>query len=79
MKLIALIEFDPTLGWWSPAVFWYVLVSVFICLLFCAVVFIGGLFDLRFLLQSLDEERVDATDDGRVETSAADRKSESRR
>jgi hypothetical protein len=39
---------------------------VFVCLAFCVVVFVGGLFDLRYLLRSLDNEVVDDTDDGRV-------------
>ena len=54
-----MIHFDPTLGWWSPAVFWYVCVSVVLCILFCIVVFIGGWFDLMFLLRSLDEVDAD--------------------
>ena len=27
MNLLA-IQFDPSLGWWSPAVFWYVNLAV---------------------------------------------------
>lgn len=66
IRTFATIQFDPALGWWSPAVFWYVAISVFVCLVFCGVVFVGGLIDLRFLLRSLDEEEIDVADDGRV-------------
>lgn len=53
-----MIHFDPNLGWWSPAVFWYVCVSIVLCILFCIVIFIGGWFDLRYLLRSFDEPAV---------------------
>jgi hypothetical protein len=61
-----MIEFSPELGWWSKGVFWYVVINLFLCIGFTIVVFIGGLFDLRYLLKSLDEAREDVTDDGRV-------------
>jgi hypothetical protein len=56
------VQFDPSLGWWSPAVFWYVVVSIGVCLIFCAVVFVGGAFDLAYLLRELDKP--DDTQDG---------------
>ena len=62
----AVIQFDPTLGWWGQAVFWYVVLNIVLCLGFTVVVIIGGIGDLRFLLKSLDEEQVDKADDGRV-------------
>jgi hypothetical protein len=64
--MIAFIQFDSQLGFWSPLTFWIVVVSVILTLGFTAFVFIGGVGDLRFLLKSFDEEPSDATDDGRV-------------
>ena len=46
--------------------FWIVAVSIVLNLGFTIVVIIGGIGDLRYLLRALDEERVDSTDDGRV-------------
>jgi hypothetical protein len=60
------IEFDPSLGYWSPFTFWTVVISVILTLGFTVVVFIGGLADLRYLLTAIDEEEPDASDDGRV-------------
>lgn len=62
-----LIQFDETLGIWSPFVYWFVVVNTLLCAVFTAVVIVGGIFDLRFLFRSLREEVVDAHDDGRVE------------
>lgn len=64
--MIASIQFDPALGWWTKAVFWYVAANIVLCLGFTVVVIIGGISDLRFLLKSMDEEQVDETDDGQV-------------
>lgn len=61
-----LIEFDPTLGFWSPFVYWFVTVNAILCGLFTLVVIIGGVFDLRFLFKALNDQVVDHTDDGRV-------------
>lgn len=61
-----MIHFSPELGWWSFLVFWYVFINLWLCIGFSVVVIVGGLFDLRFLLASLDAEPIDETDDGRV-------------
>jgi len=47
--------------------YWFVAVNVLLCAGFTVPVIIGGLFDLRFLFKALDQEIVDAHDDGRVE------------
>lgn len=62
-----LIDFDQTLGLWSPFVYWFVVVNALACAAFTLVVIVGGLFDLQYLFKSLREETVDAADDGRVE------------
>ncbi len=64
--MIGFIEFDPSLGYWSPFTFWTVVISVVLTLGFTVVVFIGGIVDLRYLLKSMDEEAPDASDDGRA-------------
>ena len=61
-----MIKFAAELGWWSSVTFYIVLITVFLNIGFTLVVIAGGLFDLRFLLQAMDEEQVDETDDGRV-------------
>lgn len=61
-----MIHFSPELGLWSSITFWVVVISIVLNLGFTIVVAIGGLSDLRFLLNALDEERVDESDDGRV-------------
>jgi hypothetical protein len=61
-----MIRFSPELGWWSVAVFWYVAANLILCIGFSIVVMIGGLYDLRFLFKSLDEQVVEESDDGRV-------------
>lgn len=66
--MLSFIQFNPQWGAWSPFTFWTVLVSIVLTLGFTLVVFIGGLTDLRFLLNALDEETVDEMDDGRVIT-----------
>ncbi|MFV0416435.1 MAG: hypothetical protein ACK5NG_08735 [Chthoniobacterales bacterium] len=63
-----MIEFSPEIGFWSPAIFWYCVVTTILCALFTVVVIIGGLFDLKFLWHALKEEVVDESDDGRVQT-----------
>jgi hypothetical protein len=60
------IEFDPNLGLWSPAIFWFTIVNAILCGCFTVVVVIGGLFDLRYLFHALQTEKVDESDDGRV-------------
>ena len=64
--MLGFIEFDPSLGIWSPFTFWTVLISVILTLGFTVAVFFGGLADLRHLLKSMNEEAVDETDDGRA-------------
>lgn len=63
---VLLIEFDPTLGFWSPFVYWFVTVNAILCGVFTLVVIVGGVYDLRFLFAALNEAEVDETDDGRV-------------
>jgi hypothetical protein len=64
-----MIQFDPSLGVWSPFVYWFIVVSSLSCGVFTLVVIVGGAFDLRFLFKALGEEASDDHDDGRVETS----------
>jgi hypothetical protein len=59
------ITFDPALGFWSPFIYWFVVINALACGLFMIVVIVGGLFDLRYLFKALSEE-VDSSDDGRV-------------
>lgn len=66
-----MIQFSSQFRWWSEATFWYVLINLFMCVGFSIAVFIGGLFDLKFLLNALDEAEADPTDDGRVVTPPA--------
>ena len=54
-----MIQFAPNLGWWSPAVFWYVIIGIVACLGFTVVVIIGGAMDLAYLLKSMDEPNDD--------------------
>ncbi len=61
-----MIRFSPEIPFWSAFVFWYVFVNAFACLGFLVVVAVGGLFDVRYLLRALDEQKADETDDGRV-------------
>jgi len=62
-----LIQFDASLGVWSPFVYWFVVINTLLCAGFTAVVIVGGFFDLRFLFKALSEEVGDAHDDGRVD------------
>jgi hypothetical protein len=64
--MLGFIQFDPSLGLWSPFTFWTVVISVILTLGFTVVVFFGGLSDLRYLLKSMDEEAPDDSDDGRA-------------
>jgi hypothetical protein len=57
---------EPSLGFWSPVIYWFVFVNAILCALFTLVVIVGGVFDLRFLFRALNEELLDETDDGRV-------------
>lgn len=61
------MQFDPALGFWSPAIFWFCLINAILSMLFTVVVIVGGISDLKFLFKSLKEERIDETDDGRVQ------------
>lgn len=61
-----LIQFDPSLGTWSPFVYWFVVVNAILCGVFTLVVIVGGAFDLRFLFKALNKDVDDETDDGRV-------------
>ena len=51
--MLAFIQFDQSLGLWSPFTFWTVLISVILTLGFTIVIFFGGVGDLRYLLRSL--------------------------
>ena len=64
-----MIEFSEEIGFWSKFTFWYVLTNAIITVLFTSVIIVGGIFDLKFLLNSLKLEVADDTDDGRVESS----------
>jgi len=66
-----MIEFDPSLGFWSVFTYWFVVVNAILCAGFIVVVTIGGFFDLRFLFRALNEQTEDVHDDGRVETPPA--------
>ena len=57
---------SPSLGFWSPLIFWFVAINAVLTGLFTLVVIVGGVFDLHFLFKALNEESVDETDDGRV-------------
>jgi len=61
------MHFAPELGWWSPAIFWFCLSNAVLSMVFTVVVIIGGISDLKYLFQALKDERIDETDDGRVE------------
>ena len=63
-----MITFSSEIGFWSPFVFWFVVVSSIACGLFAIVITIGGLRDLRYLFRELRESEVDETDDGRVDS-----------
>ena len=64
-----MINFSPEIGFWSPFVFWFVLVSAVACGLIAIVVIIGGIGDLRYLFREIRQAEVDESDDGRVEGS----------
>ena len=61
-----MIEFSSEIGFWSPFVFWYVLVNCVVCAIFTVVVIAGGIFDLRYLFEQLTQEETNDADDGRV-------------
>jgi hypothetical protein len=61
------IQFDDSLGVWSPFVYWFVLINTLLCAGFTVAVVVGGIFDLRFLFKALREEEINENDDGRVE------------
>ncbi len=62
-----MIHFSSEIGFWSPFIFWFVLINAIGCILFTLVVIVGGISDLRFLFRALQEEAIDETDDGRVD------------
>ena len=65
--MLAWIEFtNQNFRGWSVFTFWTVVISVILTLGFTVVVFFGGLGDLRYLLNAMDEPSTDETDDGRV-------------
>jgi hypothetical protein len=59
--MFAWITFSDQFGFWSPFVFWTVIVSVILTLGFTAAVFFGGIADVVYLLRSLDAEHNDKT------------------
>ena len=67
-----MITFSPEIGFWSPFVFWFVVLTSIFCALFAIVVVIGGIGDLRYLFRELRQAEVDETDDGRVMSSDTD-------
>jgi len=62
-----MIQFSSEIGFWSPFIYWFVLINAIFCILFTVVVIIGGVFDLRYLFRAIQEEAIDESDDGRVE------------
>lgn len=54
------------LMFWSEFMFWFIAINVVLTFLFAVAVVIGGIFDLRYLFNSLKEQVADETDDGRV-------------
>ena len=60
------MQFSPETGFWSPFIFWFVVVNAFVSLGFIIVVTVGGVCDVQYLLRSLGEEPDDLADDGRV-------------
>ena len=61
--MLAFITFSSEFGVWSAAIFWSVVISTVLTLGFTIVVFIGGLSDLRFLLNAMNEEPQAAAED----------------
>jgi len=53
---------------WPMVTYVWVALLIVAHVLLTAWVLVGGWFDLLFLLRMLREERVDSTDDGRVDT-----------
>jgi len=66
------MTFAADIGFWSPFMFWFIVVNVIATTAFTIVVIVGGFFDLRFLIKSLREETPDETDDGRVSVPSKD-------
>jgi hypothetical protein len=60
------IVFSEQVGFWSKFVFWFAIANMVATILFTLVVIVGGFFDLKYLFESLDSDRGDDTDDGRV-------------
>lgn len=60
------MQFSPEIGFWSPFIFWFVVVNAFVSLGFILVVTVGGIFDVQYLLRSIGAEPDDPADDGRV-------------
>lgn len=57
---------SPSLEFWSPVIFWFVVINAVLTGLFTLVVIVGGFFDLHYLFNALNDNDVDDTDDGRV-------------
>ena len=68
---MSILNLMSVMSFWSPFIFWFVAINVFVTLVFTVVVIIGGISDLKFLFKSLREADVDETDDGRVEVPPA--------
>jgi hypothetical protein len=52
---------------WMYACYIYAFVTFACFFILTVIVTIGGIFDLKFLFKSLNQEVLDETDDGRVE------------
>jgi|GEM_PF-2689559 len=71
--MLAWIEFTTEgFGGWSRFTFWTVIISVILTLGFTVAVFIGGIGDLRFLLQAMGQDTSDDAGEGSVAESPED-------
>lgn len=61
-----LIEFAQELQPISGITYWFLVINALASLIFTIVVTIGGVFDLKFLINALKSEKGDDMDDGRV-------------
>jgi len=55
--MLAFIRFSPQFAAWSAFTFWMVVLSIIVTLGFTFVVFVCGLSDLRFLLESMQRDQ----------------------
>lgn len=60
------IEFAQELQPISGITYWFLVINALASLIFTIVVTIGGVFDLKFLINALKSEDTDDQDDGRV-------------